>query len=113
VSCFLDFWSLRFLSFHAIIVVDLPCLLVVIFAINDKHAYSALYMHILCTLRAPMHYLFWSSRACSAASSQNISGARLAHYTCTQAIIAAILAINDKHMLPIKHANTIMHAEMT
>jgi hypothetical protein len=68
-----------------------------IFAINEK-AHS-------CTLRAPLHYLFWSSRACSAASSQNTSGARLAHYTCTQAIIVVVLAINDKHTLPVKHAN--------
>jgi hypothetical protein len=70
-----------------------------IFAINDKH--------ILCTLRAPLHYLFWSSRACSAASSQNTSGARLAHYTCTQAIITVVLSINDKHTLPVKHANNL------
>jgi hypothetical protein len=38
-------------------------------------------------------------------SSQNTFGALLAHYTCNQAIIAAILAINEKHTLPVKHAN--------
>jgi hypothetical protein len=43
-------------------------------------------------------------------SSQNISGARLTHYTCTQAIIAVVLAINDKHTEDaawLKHANTL------
>jgi hypothetical protein len=29
------------------------------------------------------------------------------HRCCTQAIITAVLAINDKHMLPVKHFPTI------
>jgi hypothetical protein len=49
--------------------------------------------------------LFWIFWACSASSSQNTSGARLTHPSCTQAIIAAVLSINDKHTLSIKHAN--------
>ena len=40
-------------------------------------------------------------------SSQTTSGARLLHSSCTQAIITAVLAINDKHMLPIKHFQDI------
>jgi hypothetical protein len=84
-------------SCHWIIAVDLPCLPV--FHQLNKHTLA---------LRAPLHYLFWSSRSCS--------GARLAHYTCTPAIIVVVLActlaivvvvlaINDKHTLPVKHAN--------
>jgi hypothetical protein len=40
-------------------------------------------------------------------SSQTTSGARLLHSSCTQAIIAVVLAINDKHTLPVKHLPTI------
>jgi hypothetical protein len=40
-------------------------------------------------------------------SSQTTSGARLLHSSCIQAIIATLLAINDKHTLPIKHLPTI------
>jgi hypothetical protein len=29
------------------------------------------------------------------------------HRYCTQAIISVVLAINDKHMLPVKHFPTI------
>jgi hypothetical protein len=40
-------------------------------------------------------------------SSQNTSGACLLHSSCTHAIFIVVLAINDKHMLPVKHFPTI------
>ena len=40
-------------------------------------------------------------------SSQNTSGAYLLHSSCTRAIFIVLLAINDKHMLPIEHFPTL------
>jgi hypothetical protein len=39
-------------------------------------------------------------------SSQNTFGACLLHSSCTRAIFIAVLAINDKHMLSVKHFPT-------
>ena len=46
----------------------------------------------------PLHYLFWTYRACSNTSNTS---------SCTHSIFATILAINDKHMFPVKHLPTI------
>jgi hypothetical protein len=40
-------------------------------------------------------------------SSQNTFGAHPLHSSYTQAIIIVVLSINDKHTLPVKHANNL------
>ena len=52
-------------------------------------------------LLMPVYYIL------PAVSSQTVYDARLLHSPYTHAIFTVVLAINEKHTLPVKHANTL------
>jgi hypothetical protein len=65
-------------------------------------------LHCSCfSIDAHSDHAINDKRIPSAASSQTTSDARLLHSSYTHAIFTVVLAINDKHALPIKHLPTI------